>query len=85
MLQRLLEEHGTDEVVDVVVGRRVLGQLRVPPVLWDRAAHPAGGTHPVLLDHLKHTNAVTKLTPGGRNQSPNVTQGGSTHSACDTR
>ena len=77
MLQRLLEEDGTDEVVDVVVGRGVPGQLRVPSVLRDGAAHPARGTYPVLLDHLKHTDTVTEwftnMTPGGRNQSRNVT------------
>ena len=53
MLERLLEEHRTDKVVDVVVGRGVLGEVRVPARLGDGATDPAGGARAVLLDHLQ--------------------------------
>ena len=52
VLERLLEEHRTDKVVDVVVGRGVAGEVRVPARLRDGAADPTGGPRSVLLDHL---------------------------------
>ena len=52
VLERLLEEDRADEVVDVIVGRRVPRQVRVPARLRDGAADPAGRPRSVLLDHL---------------------------------
>ena len=53
VLQGLLEEDGADQVVDVVLGRRVLGQLSAPPVRGDGRRHPAGCTGTPLTDHLQ--------------------------------
>ena len=53
VLERLLEEHRTDKVVNVVVGRGVAGEVGVPARLRDGAADPTGGPRSVLLDHLR--------------------------------
>ena len=44
VLQSFLKQHGTEGVVDLVVGRKVLCQLCRPPRLWYRRTDPAFGT-----------------------------------------
>jgi len=53
--EALVEQHGAHQVVDVVVGRAVLSQRRVPLSLRDAGAHPAGGALTWLLNHLHTT------------------------------
>ena len=52
MLERLLEENGADQVVYMVVRRRVLGQLSAPTSFWDRRADPAACPWTFLFYHL---------------------------------
>lgn len=56
VLERLLEEDGAHQVVDVVLGRGELGQLTVPLVCRDGGGNPAGGSRPLFLNHLRRNS-----------------------------
>jgi len=51
--QSFLEQHRTHQVVDVVVGRRVQSQVRLPLRLRYRRADPAFCTRATLTNHLQ--------------------------------
>ena len=57
MLKSFLEQHRTDEIIDVVVGRRVECQLRGPLWLCYRRTDPTFCTHTTLDDYLDQSKA----------------------------